>query len=518
VRASTIHKRVVAAALVGLLAAAGCSGSGDEDDSTQPPPGDAPAASSVGGGEWLYAKGDQFATRTAHDSRIDSSTVESLEVAWTYEVEPIQPNGAFATAPLVVDGVVWIEDLLSNVYGLDLATGEEISLIRNDRFNYGPNGVAVDSGTIFAGVGGQSINAYDLATEEVIWENRLVDLTPGNINMQPVVADGKVFASTTSLGGSGSRGTLYALDPDTGDVIWSFDTIESVDLWGQPEVNGGGGSWYPPAIDVEAGTVYWGTSNPYPWPGTEGFANASSRPGDNRWTNSTLALDIDSGELQWGFQHRPHDLFDLDTQLAAVATYEDGDGETDKVVVISGKFGRVRGMDPESGEMLWDTPVGIHENDDLQEFEGSLQVYPGNVGGVTTPLAVSDGVAYVAMVNAPTFLESPDTDFTLGGPDLSVDPGQIVAIDVSDGSILWDVETDGPTFGGTTVVNDLVFGSVLSGEIFALDRDTGEVVWSDQLPAGTNGWPAIVEDTIIVPAGLGSDENPPAVVAYRLPT
>ena len=110
-----------------------------------------------------------------------------------------------------------------------------------------------------------------------------------------------------------------------------------------------------------------------------GFPNGSSRPGDNRWTGSILAIDTASGELLWGHQAVPHDLFDRDMILAGIATLDGGR----KVVISSGKAARVIGLDTD-GTVLWDTPVGMHQNDDRDLFEGELEVLPGNAGGVLT--------------------------------------------------------------------------------------------------------------------------------------
>ena len=99
---------------------------------------------------------------------------------------------------------------------------------------------------------------------------------------------------------------------------WTFDTVKG-DLWGHPEVNSGGGAWYPPAVDRERGLVYVGTANPAPFPGTAEYPNGSSRPGDNLYTDSVVALDLETGEAASGTtRSTPHDLFDRDqvhTQL-----------------------------------------------------------------------------------------------------------------------------------------------------------------------------------------------------------
>ena len=492
-----------------MLVGAACS-SDPTDTDPDPAPSGGEAAPVTG--PWPSANLDLAGTRATTDSPIDSSTVDDLEVAWTFEVPDGGMAGALATTPVIVDDRVWVADLSSDVYALDLADGSEVLRIENGFGTFGPNGVAVDQRHVYVAPDTESVAAYDASTGEQGWRTPLTDEAGGAVNMQPLVVDGTVLAATSSLGRPGSRGTLFALGATSGDVEWSFDTIESPDLWGRPDINAGGGSWYPPAVDLDARRVYWGTSNPYPWPGLEAFPNGSSRPGDNRWTDSTLALDLDTGELVWGHQHRPHDLFDLDTALTALTT----DAEGRQVVIASGKFGRVVALDPASGDVRWDTPVGVHENDDLDSFEGELTVYPGYVGGVTTPMAVADGVVYVAVVNAPTELPSPSLSFEPDAPAFAVRNGQMVAVDVDDGSIVWDVEVDGQAFGGATVVNDLVFGSTLTGELFALDRATGATTWSTQLDTGINAWPAVAGDTLVVPAGVTTGDHPPQIVAYRL--
>ena len=498
------RRRALVALLVSSLLVGACGdgdgGGGDGDPTT--------ASAS-----WSHANLDLAGTRFVTDSRIDASTVDDLEVAWTFEVPPGGIAGSLATTPVIVDGVVWVSDLNSNVYGLDLDDGTEVVRIDNSVATFGPNGVAVGGGRVFVPPDSTSIAAFDDRTGEELWRNELAEINGGSVNIQPVLVDEQLLVATSTLGRAGSSGMLFALDAATGDVNWSFDTIESPDLWGMPEINSGGGSWFPPTVDLATRRVYWGTSNPYPWPGLADFPNGSSRPGDNRWTNSTLALDLDSGELLWGHQHRPHDLFDLDTMLTAMATTDDDR----QVLISSGKFGRVVGFDPDSGEVLFDTPVGRHENDDLESFEGELTVYPGYLGGVTTPLAVADGVVFAAVVNAPTKFPSPSLEYQPDSPNFAITDGQMVAVDAADGRIVWDVEVDGQAFGGATVVNDLLFGSTLSGELFALDRDTGRSRWSTQLDNGINGWPAVSGDTIVVPAGVSTGDAPPQIVAFRLP-
>ena len=118
------------------------------------------------------------------------------------------------------------------------------------------------------------------------------------------------------------------------------------------------------------------------------------------------------------------------------------------------------------------------------------------------------------MINAPIVHESSEEASNGFATQLGTRPSDIVAIDVSDGSILWDVEVRSPVLGGMTVVSDLVFTSTFMGAILALDRATGDVVWRHQADGGINGWPAVADDLIVVPVGLA---DPPHLLAFRLP-
>lgn len=509
---TTSCQRRRAARAITTLALLACvaPGCGDDESSTAPATSADAAPSSAA---WPVANLDLAGTRATTDSPISASTVADLEIAWTFEVPDGGMAGSLATTPVIVDDVVWLSDLNSNVYGLRLDDGSEVLRIENGAGTFGPNGVAIGDGRVFVAPDNTSVASYDASTGDEVWRKDLVSINGGAVNMQPLLVEDRLLVATSSLGRAGSRGTLFALDAASGEVDWMFDTIESPDLWGRPDLNAGGGSWFPPAVDLQARRVFWGTANPYPWPGLKDFPNGSSRPGDNRWTDSTLALDLDSGELVWGRQHRAHDLFDLDSTLTVLA---DGGPDGRQIVVASGKLGRVIGLDPASGDVLWDTPVGRHENDDLQEFEGELVVYPGYVGGVTTPLAVADGVVFAAVVNAPTKFPSPSLEFQADSPNFDETPGQMVAVDAGDGSIVWDVPVAGQPIGAATVVNDLVFGSTLTGELFALDRATGASRWSLQLDSGVNGWPAVSGDTLVFPAGVNTGGGSPKVVAVRL--
>lgn len=336
--------------------------------------------------------------------------------------------------------------------------------------------------------------------------------------MQTTVYGGMVYISTVpgvsneNFYRGGSVGIIYALDQKTGEVLWDFSTVDSEDIWGNPEVNSGGGSWYPPAIDPEAGTLFWGIGNPAPWPGTEEFPNGSSRPGPNLYTNSLVALNQVNGKLLWYNQVLPHDLFDYDLQISPIIASVSIDGENTDIIIGAGKMGKVYAFDKKTGETIWETAVGIHLNDTLTKLpEGNTEVSPGPLGGVETPMAYSEGIVFVPVVNM--VVEYTPSQFVLESFDFSKATGELVAIDASTGKILWETELDSLNVGAATVVNDLVFTSTFNGKIYAFDSKTGEKVWEFQAPGGINGWPAVKGDTIIFPVGMGES---PALMAFKI--
>jgi alcohol dehydrogenase (cytochrome c) len=466
-------------------------------------------------GDWAIANGDYASTRAVLDSPITSKTVDDLRLDWTYEAKGGGTFGNLTTTPLVVGDHVYVGDLTTRVHAIDRKTGKGEFVVGDEVGIFGPTGVGVGWGRLYgtkanADGKGSVVVAYDAGSGKEVWATDVGE-NGGILNVQPSAFDGYVFASTSGYG-NGTIATIYALDAETGSIVWDFPVIEDPDLWGDPKRNSGGGVWYPPAIDPERRIAYFGTGNPYPFPGAKGFPNGSSRPGDNRWTDSTVALDIDTGKLAWGHQAIPHDVFDRDNMLAA-RTDVRIDGKERSIVVSSGKLGVVYGLDADTGEEVWSTKVGTHQNDDLTEIEGPTLVYPGSLGGVQTPLAIADGTIYACVMNAPTQYAGPEETSYGFTVQLGKADSQMVAIDAASGKIEWEVDLPGDSFGGSTVSGDLVFTSSFGGEILALDRETGETVWSYEAPGGINGWPALAGDELYVPVGMA---DPPQLLKFSL--
>jgi alcohol dehydrogenase (cytochrome c) len=290
--------------------------------------------------DWAVPNADLANTRNV-PSLVDRSTVGDLKVAWT------MPVNSFASTPVVVDGVVYAQDLASNVYAIDLASGGLRWERRYDVTAIGPNGLNVADGRVY-GVTTTFVFALEQRTGRELWRRTLVRHDHEGIDMAPGEHDGVVFVSTVPARpevqyGPGARPVLWALDGATGRPRWHWAQLPR-DLWGAPDVNTGGGMWHPPAFDGR-GHLYVSVANPAPFPGTDRQPWGASRPGPNKWTNSILKLDERSGRIVWGRQVLPHDLYDWDLQGPVILTRVRGRD----VALVAGKMGYVFEFDAGSG-------------------------------------------------------------------------------------------------------------------------------------------------------------------------
>jgi len=468
-------------------------------------------------GDWPTANQNYSNTRAAVGAKINLSNITELGFSWAFPIKGIGEWGAATTNPVILGDTVYFQDLKSNVYAVDLKTGKQLWIKEYNEDSGAPSGVSVGYGKIFAMKGHFEVVALDLKGNE-LWVSKISDNPDVGMDIQTTVYDGMVYVSTVpglsneNFYRGGATGVIYALDEKTGKKIWSFDTVDSKNIWGNPEVNSGGGAWYPPAIDTTKNILYWGIGNPAPWPGTKEFPNGSSRPGPNLYTNSIVALKSSDGALLWYNQVLPHDLFDFDLQISPVLAALDINGVKADILIAAGKMGRVYAMDRNTGKTLWETAVGDHLNDTLTELpEGSTKISPGPLGGVETNMAYSDGIVYIPVVNM--VVEYTPSEFVVSSFSFTDAKGELVAINAADGKILWNYKMDSLNVGAATVVNDLVFTSTFNGKIYAFNNKTGEKVWEYQASGGINGWPAVKGDTIIFPVGMSQS---PELIAFKV--
>jgi outer membrane protein assembly factor BamB/plastocyanin len=476
---------------------------------------------------WPLPNQDHENTRSAPAAKIDSGNVEELGVAWTMDIPATGPDGAAAGGLVINAGVVYFQDLRANLYAIVLETGDIIWEQRHDSALVGSTGPAIDGRRVFASVDDETFAAFDIVSGEELWRHRPEGGSLGSI--QPTAHDGTVYYATQASegrapgDGAGSSGVVQAVDAASGDARWSFEVVPD-DSSGDAEARAGGSVGYPAALDSETGLTFWGTGSLAPVPGTADDAGGSGGPGSNLYTSSLIALDGEEGSLAWHYQAVEHDIFGHDLQMSPILARVEIDAEPRDLVIASGTVGDVVALDRASGELIWRTQVGRHQNDDLQELPmgEDVEVYPGVHGGVASPMAYADGTIYAPVVNVPTVYTAADRD-AADGTEASGDAvadtrledgtGALVAIDAASGEIAWQQELESPVLAGATVSGDLVFTATLDGLLRAFERGGGEPVWAWQASGGINSWPAIADDFIVWPVGLGGD---PQLLALRL--
>jgi glucose dehydrogenase len=478
---------------------------------------------------WTLPDADLANTRDVA-SAITSANVSKLGVAWTVPltIPTAHTDGAYATTPVIVNGVVYLQDLDSDVYAISLASGKVLWRHDYNSPNGGPDGVNVAGGVVYAATNSAAV-ALDAATGVQLWSRTLIGNDHEGIAMAPGYNHGTVYVSTVPANVTGQylpggEGILWALNARTGAPEWSWNQVQN--LWGNPGVNSGGGLWYTPSFDAQ-GNIYLGIANPGPIFGTKKYPLGSSRPGPDLYTDSVVKLSP-AGKLLWYYQLTPHDLYDWDLQNAPVLSTANGR----PVVIDGGKAGILIELDAQTGKLLWQLPVGGHdghENDGLltehatPASRGLLPaeycLEPSIYGGILTQLA-SNGSTTFAAVND---LALPATPVDYAGSVTTVlqavehATGELVAVNQDTGTIVWDTLLPSSPYGAATVTNDVVFTTTFHGDLFALDAATGAILFKTPMSAGSNAPVAVDGDYVIAGAGAAL---PPAqrnmIIAYKL--
>jgi alcohol dehydrogenase (cytochrome c) len=452
-------------------------------------------------------------------TKADAST---LKLAWKLPSEVQSTYGAYSASPVVTSGIVYMQDLESNVTAVNLETGKVIWQTPLNEPDQGPNGVTVEEGKVFGATATKAF-ALNAASGAVLWETSLMLKPKEAIDMAPGVHDGMVYVSTvptdvTSAYNGGIAGVLWALDAKTGAKKWSFYTAPK-GLWSKKNktINAGGGVWYAPSFDEEGG-MYIGTGNPVPFPGVAGQPWGASRPGPDLYTDSMVKLNAKTGKLEWYHQVTPHDVYDWDFQDPPILATVGGR----QLAIGAGKSGQVVAVAAKTGKVVWQQAVGKHnghDEDDLAAMRGETSklpkkatVYPGLLGGVIAPMAASKTTLFVPVVNHALTIEK---GVTIGEGGAMT--GEMVALDLATGKEEWSKKYESAAFGAPVAVNDMVFFATFEGTLHGLDGSNGHEVWSAELPAGSNSGMTAYGETLLVPAGLAEAEGQtPALVAYRL--
>ncbi|MGH6923916.1 MAG: pyrroloquinoline quinone-dependent dehydrogenase [Propylenella sp.] len=496
------------------------------------------------GNNFLHTNANYWQTRYYPNQQINAGNVKKLRPAWIFQTAIVE---TMETTPIVVNGVMYVTTAFNHVYALDARTGQEIWHYAHDMgpvttFCCGPNnrGVAAYGDKVYMGTLDAQLVALDAKTGSVVWKKEIADPTLGySETMAPTAVDGKILIGTNG-GEYGIRGFVKAFDAETGDLLWTFNTIpeDSVGVWATHDATGrdmlrdidaekqalqaqgdpyetlGGGVWQNPAVDLESRRIYFVVGNPSP------DLDGAIRPGDNLYTDSLVSVNLDTGEYVCHFQYIAHDVWDLDAVSPPIITdVTDGAGNTVKGVLHGGKTGHVYVHNAEDCSLIRFSEAMVPQENMwvLPTAEGA-RMLPGANGGVEwSPMAINPnlGLSYALNLHQPMtyHVESspyPEGKLWLGGA-FKVIPteeqwGNLTAVDYNTGTVRWQVKTAQPMIGGAlATAGGLVFAGEGNGKFNAYDAETGAVLWSFRAGAGVNAPPAsyTIDGTqyIVVAAG-----------------
>jgi len=478
---------------------------------------------------WLHTNGDYTQARYYPGAQINAKNVKSLRPVFTFQTEVLE---SMETAPIVVDGVMYMTTSFDHVYALDAVTGKEFWHYKHKMgpittFCCGPNnrGVAIAGGRVYLGTLDAKLVALDAATGKEAWSVQIADPEKGySETMAPTVVDGKVLIGTNG-GEYGIRGFVKAFDANDGKLLWTFYTIPEKGhegVWAANDATGrdmhrdiaaekaqlakdasfyqtlGGGVWMNPAVDLKERTIWFVAGNPSP------DLYGAERPGDNLYTDSLIAVNLDTGAYKCHLQYVSHDVWDLDAVSAAILVQaKDKNGRMIPAVMHGGKTGHVYVHDRKDCSLIRFSEAMIPQENMwvLPTAEGA-RMLPGANGGVEwSPMAydAKRRLAIALNLHQPMTYhvetaKYPGGKLWLGGA-FKVIPsekqwGRVAAVNVDTGKLAWKYDTEQPLIGGgLATAGGLYFFGEGNGNFNALDSGSGKRLWSYNCGAGANAMP-----------------------------
>ena len=497
---------------------------------------------------FLMTHGDYTQKRYFPNRQINTMNVRHLHPAWIFQTEVKETQ---ETAPIVVDGVMYVTTAFDHVYALDARTGAELWHYKQPLgaitvYCCGPNnrGVAVYDNMVYLATLDSKLVALDAKTGKVAWQSDIADPELGySETMAPTAVDGKILIGTNG-GEYGIRGFVKAFDAKTGKLIWTFSTIadNSTGVWATKDATGqdlhrdiaaekaalaklgdpakklGGGVWQNPSVDLANRRIYFVVGNPSP------DLDGGPRPGDNLYTDSLVAVDLDTGKYVCHFQYVPHDVWDLDaTSPTVLADAKSETGAMVPAVLHAGKTGFVYVNDRKDCHLIRFSEAMVpQENMFALPTPGvGTRMLPGANGGVEwSPMAVDPtlNLAYAINLHQPMHYSVKSASYPGGdklwlGGAFTVIPeeeqwGNVTAVDYNTGKIRWQVKTAQPMIGGIlATAGGLVFTGESNGFFKAYDSASGAELWRFQAGAGVNAPPSgyTVEGREYIVVGAGGN-------------
>lgn len=506
---------------------------------------------------WLTNGGNLYNQRFSPLDQISSDNVAGLKGVWRTRLRGSGsgPKYSGEAQPLVHEGIAYVITGADDVFALSIVTGEILwqytanlpETMTTVCCGWTSRGVGMGDGRLYVGQLDGKLKALDRTTGEELWSVQAEEWQQGfSITAAPLYYQGKVIVGFAGAE-RGIRGRLKAFDAATGELLWTFYTIPGPGETGHetwPDDNelwrdGGASIWSTPAIDPELGLLYFATGN------ASANSNGSHREGDNLFTASILALDVDTGEYRWHFQEVHHDIWDYDASNPVMLFDIEVDGQLRKALTQAGKTGwfyildRITGaplvaieerpvpQEPRQAtaatqpypvgdafvpQSMAIAPEGSHFVNEARIFTpywtDSIPIAPGSGGGAQWPPSAHDprtGISFVcaadrpflfAALDIPEARPTPGSGYTAGvflGEAL-YSFGVYAAMDMRTNTLVWQKHTREPCFSGmTATAGNLIFTGRNDGRLTALDSRSGELLWQFQTGSGMNAPVTIFE-------------------------
>ena len=439
-------------------------------------------------GSWPAYHGDYSGRRHSSLNQITPQNVGSLTLDWAFQTNQAAP---IKSSPLLVDGILYFT-VPDNIWAVDARSGHMIwryNKPTSQGEHIGNRGVAMYKGSLFFSQPDAHLVSLNAKDGSVRWKVEVGDVSKGYwTSMAPLIVGNHVL-----IGVSGDfdnlSGYIRSIDPETGATQWQWDSSPPA---GTPNQTTGGMTWMTGTYDPELNLVYWGTGNPTP------VLNGSTRPGDDLYTCSIVAINPDTGKLVWSFQPSPHDTHDWDAVETPVLVDGDFHGEPKKMLMQSSRNGYFFVLDRTNGKNLLTVPfgpvnwtLGIDKQgrpipNPAKEPAPDGRLIAPDEGGMTNYRSPSfDPKSGLFIVSAhPSwslyFAKPADGVYGWAGADYDVwGKGVIDAIDYQTGKIRWSHELgpEGSGAGVLTTDSGLTFTGDAMGNFLALDSSDGKTLW-----------------------------------------
>ena len=463
-------------------------------------------------GNWLTYNRSYDSRHHSPLDEINRDNAAGIELKWVFQAESLEK---FEATPLAVDGVIYTVQMPNDVVALDAGTGrkfwqythalaEKVNVCCG-RIN---RGLAILGETLYMGTIDGKLVALDAKTGAVVFSRQLVDPSGGySLTHAPLALKDKIIVG--SAGGEyGIRGFIAALDPASGAELWRFNTIPGPgepghETWsGDSWKRGGGSVWLTGSYDPDLNLTYWGIGNPAPdW-------NGDVRLGDNLYSDSVVALNADTGELQWYFQFTPHDEWDWDSVQIPVLVDRAWEGRPRKLMLWANRNGFFYVLDRVTGEFLHGSNFvkvtwaeGLDENGRPIKIPGSaptregVRVWPAVQGGTnwySPAYSEKTDLFYVSSWEYSSIYHKGDPLYTRGNryvgslpqgvwPNTMQDDeeqqghGAIRALSPDTGDLEWEFKMTGVGESGLlSTAGDILVTGTMDGHMLVLDSFTGK--------------------------------------------